>query len=288
MPQTMATNSALEERLGIKVMHRTTRRLSLTEAGRDYLDFVECILIEIEEADAKAARDTFNVRGTLRLNAPVSLASGTGAPTPCIFQALLRPHHRSGPQRPSGRSHRRGMGLVVRIGSMGIRMIARRIAPCRTVARRDRLPQETQDHADLARHDCLGYTLLKTVGDDRWFFGQMGKASAAVKGTLLRKQRRCARDRRDRRPGVHLSAGVLVCPRDRTGPPYSSETQEPVELDGIFAAYSSAPSTRKSSGRHRFLRAYVWIGSAVRKSDKGCLTETAAVVIRSLTDSHDH
>jgi DNA-binding transcriptional LysR family regulator len=46
MSQTMATKhlAAVEERLGVKLLHRTTRRLTLTEAGRHYLDAAERIL----------------------------------------------------------------------------------------------------------------------------------------------------------------------------------------------------------------------------------------------------
>jgi DNA-binding transcriptional LysR family regulator len=74
MSQTMATKhiAALEERIGVKLLHRTTRRLTLTEVGRGYLEPVERILGEIDEANATASAETIEVRGTLRLNAPVS------------------------------------------------------------------------------------------------------------------------------------------------------------------------------------------------------------------------
>ena len=42
---------ALEDRLGVKVFHRTTRSVTLTEAGRRYLEFCERILIEMDEAE---------------------------------------------------------------------------------------------------------------------------------------------------------------------------------------------------------------------------------------------
>src|SRR5687767_6616736 len=82
MSQTMATKhmAALEDRLGTKLLHRTTRRLSLTESGRNYLEAVERILSDLEEADAKAAVEAVEVRGTLRLNAPVSFGIREIAP----------------------------------------------------------------------------------------------------------------------------------------------------------------------------------------------------------------
>src|SRR3982751_1132235 len=74
MSQTMATKHvvALEERLGVKLFHRTTRSVTLTEAGRRYLEFCERILIEMEEAEQAAAADRIEPRGQLRLAVPVS------------------------------------------------------------------------------------------------------------------------------------------------------------------------------------------------------------------------
>ena len=53
LSQTMVTKhvAALEDRLGVRLLHRTTRRLSLTEAGRNFLDSCLRLLPEIEEAE---------------------------------------------------------------------------------------------------------------------------------------------------------------------------------------------------------------------------------------------
>ena len=82
MSQTMATKhiAALEERLGVKLLHHTTRRLTLTEAGRRYLESVERVLAEIEEAEAAAAAERVEVTGTLRVNVPVSFGVREIAP----------------------------------------------------------------------------------------------------------------------------------------------------------------------------------------------------------------
>ena len=87
MSQTMATKhiAATEERLGVKLLHRTTRRLTLTEAGRRYLDAVERILVEVEEAEAAASADRVEVRGTLRINVPVSFGVREIAPLVAEF-----------------------------------------------------------------------------------------------------------------------------------------------------------------------------------------------------------
>ena len=82
MSQTMATKhvAALEDRLGTKLLHRTTRRMTLTEIGRTYLEAVEAILDDIAEADAQASKNATEVRGQLRLNAPVSFGIREIAP----------------------------------------------------------------------------------------------------------------------------------------------------------------------------------------------------------------
>ena len=61
---------ALEVRLGVKLLHRSTRRLALTDAGASYLDAVQRILAELDEADAAAASQRTLATGLLRLNAP--------------------------------------------------------------------------------------------------------------------------------------------------------------------------------------------------------------------------
>ena len=82
MSQTMATKhmTALEERLGVKLLHRTTRRVTLTDAGRSYLDSVERILSDIDDADAAVSAATRDVRGTLRVNVPVGFGTREVAP----------------------------------------------------------------------------------------------------------------------------------------------------------------------------------------------------------------
>jgi DNA-binding transcriptional LysR family regulator len=106
MSQTMATKhvAALEAHLGIKLLHRTTRRLTPTEAGRSYLDAVERILGEVNEADAEAAAGAVEVRGTLRLNVPVSFGVREIAP---LIPEFTRRHPAVGaactPSRKAGR-----------------------------------------------------------------------------------------------------------------------------------------------------------------------------------------
>jgi DNA-binding transcriptional LysR family regulator len=63
----------LEARLGARLLHRTTRRLSLTDAGRDYHERCKAILAELDEADASASSSSAAIpTGVLRINAPSS------------------------------------------------------------------------------------------------------------------------------------------------------------------------------------------------------------------------
>lgn len=66
--------SALEERLGARLIERTTRRQWLTEAGRDYHQRCLTILAELAEAEASLDESTVDPRGTLRVTTSVSFA----------------------------------------------------------------------------------------------------------------------------------------------------------------------------------------------------------------------
>lgn len=62
--------SDLEKHLGVRLMQRTTRSLSLTQAGEAYLDRLRTILAEIDDADAMVQSQTREMSGTVRVLAP--------------------------------------------------------------------------------------------------------------------------------------------------------------------------------------------------------------------------
>lgn len=66
--------AALEGELGVRLLQRTTRRMSPTEAGMQYFDRVEPLLDELERAHVQAAESNRKPKGVVRLAAPVSFA----------------------------------------------------------------------------------------------------------------------------------------------------------------------------------------------------------------------
>ncbi len=193
MSQTMATKhmASLEARLGAKLLHRTTRRVTLTEVGRNYLEAATRILADVEDADAAASAETLEVRGTIRLNAPVAFGVREVAP---LIAAFTGAH-------PNiivdlGLNDRRvdiveeGWDVVVRIGTMpDSALIARRLCDCPTVvvAAPDYLARHSTPGgiSELSSHNCLCYTLSeRTGGIGHWHFGPRGAISVPVSGNL--------------------------------------------------------------------------------------------------------
>lgn len=248
MSQTMATKHilALETRLGTKLLHRTTRRLTLTEAGRTYLTAIERILADVAAADGSASREAVEVRGTLRINAPVSFGIRALAP---LLPELSRRH----PDLTVdlGLNDRyidlieEGWDLVIRIGRLqDSTTIARRLAPCPMLICAAPSYLESRGTprtvAELRQHNCLRYTLSRSVGTDRWTFGKDGQTSVAVSGSLM------ANNGDALVAAAVLGEGIVYQPRfllDRELEqgllvPISLD-QPPIELDGVFALYPS-------------------------------------------------
>src|SRR5258707_14343898 len=90
MSPAMVTNHvrSLEERLGARLLNRTTRKLSLTEAGKSYFDQCALILAQIEAADTSVSDLQAAPRGTLHLNAANALSHSV-AP---LISALTAAH----------------------------------------------------------------------------------------------------------------------------------------------------------------------------------------------------
>lgn len=192
LSQTMVTKhvDATEARLGVRLLHRSTRRLTLTEAGRGYLEACQRILAEIEEAEGAAAAGQAEPRGLLRLNAPVSFGTSQVAPLLGQFAASY-PKVRL----DVGLNDRvvdlleEGWDLAIRIGvPRDSSLVSRRLAPCRMVVCAS--PGYLRAHgtprtlADLAGHNCLGYTLSERMGTSRWSFGRDAEVVAPVSGTM--------------------------------------------------------------------------------------------------------
>ena len=257
MSQTMATKhmAAIEDRLGVKLLHRTTRRLTLTETGRSYLEAAERILADLEESDAAAAAATVEVRGTLRLNAPVSFGVREIAP---LLPELSRQHPALTVEL--GLNDRQvdlieeGWDLAIRIGALAdSTMIARRLAPCRMIvcAAPDYLASHGRPRtiADLRQHSCLGYTLSQRVGAHQWSFGRDGKAKVAIDGSLKANNGDALVAAATSGQGIIYQPTFLVARDIAAGrlTPLKLD-QDPVELDGIYALY---PADRRPPAKVR-------------------------------------
>jgi len=77
--------SALESKLGVKLLTRTSRELSLTEVGVDYYQRCMAILAEMDEADAVVRSQTASPKGTLRIAAPIAFSRLVLAPMLASF-----------------------------------------------------------------------------------------------------------------------------------------------------------------------------------------------------------
>jgi len=125
----------LEARLGVQLMQRTTRRITLTDAGRSYYDRCLRILADMEEADSLASDNPKSLAGTLRLTMPMSLALSQLNDALVEFMAL-----HPGLVVEVDVTDRRvdlveeAMELAIRVGTLGdSSLIARRICNVRHI-----------------------------------------------------------------------------------------------------------------------------------------------------------
>ena len=75
LPSVVRTLAALEAELGVRLLNRTTRRLSPTDEGREYFERCKRVLADIDEADAALSARRAAPKGRLRITAPASGAT---------------------------------------------------------------------------------------------------------------------------------------------------------------------------------------------------------------------
>lgn len=193
MSAAMATKhvNALEARLGVKLFHRSTRRLRLTEAGSTYLEACQRILPEIDEAEALAASQRVKASGLLRMNLPLSFGTRFIAP---LIPEFSRRHPEVRIELGLSDAELDVIGgswdLAVRIGRLADSPLqVRRLgdSAMQVCASPDYLERRGVPHrvADLAQHNCLSYTLSAMQGRRQWAFGSNGEHRVAVSGDLM-------------------------------------------------------------------------------------------------------
>jgi DNA-binding transcriptional LysR family regulator len=157
----------LEEDLGVRLLHRTTRKLNLTEAGVAFHARVSRALADIDEATSTTADLQNELRGPVRITAPVDM--GVWAVASIVARFVRRYPTVSLEVRLSSRIvdlAAEGFDLAVRAGpSRDQSLIARRVGDLQLglyasskYIRRKGTPETL---ADLADHDCI---LLRTDG----------------------------------------------------------------------------------------------------------------------------
>ena len=173
----------LEDELGSRLLSRTTRGLSPTEAGLELKARSERILTELEEAREAVASQGSEVVGRLRLSAPLSFGVLHIAP---VLTEIARKHPRL--EMDVAYSDRivdvvgEGFDAAIRIGALkDSSLVARRLAPVRAVvvASPDYLARNGRPRTprDLTGQQCLIYTGSSTLD---WVF-RSGKRTIAVR-----------------------------------------------------------------------------------------------------------
>ena len=182
--------ASLEERLGTKLLNRSTRSLKLTEAGKEYYHHCIRILNDFQEAEASIGKGKIKPTGTLRIS--TSAAFGRTCMLPYLGE-FFKTYPDINLDLVFDDDYvdlvKHGIDLAIRLGPLAdSTLIARKIgtSPRIVVASTEYLVKNGRPKkpADLIKHNCLLYTLQKAP--DLWYFNsaQEGDESVRVSGRL--------------------------------------------------------------------------------------------------------
>lgn len=243
----------LEDRLGVRLLNRTTRKLSPTEVGTHFYERARRIVQDVEETEQAVSALHMEPRGSLRLNVPMSFGYRHVAPALAEF---LDAH----PDITIDMVLNdrvvdlldEGFDAAVRIARLpDSALIARKLAPLKLVT--CATPDYWQSHGvpttpqNLQDHNCLIYSYL--AKEDEWpFHGPEGKCSVKVAGNI-----RANNGDALRAAALH-HAGVIVIPTFIVSDELKSGQLQPVLQDYMetdLAIYAVYPHNRYLSAKVR-------------------------------------
>jgi DNA-binding transcriptional LysR family regulator len=224
MSVTMVSNhvQALEDRLGARLLNRTTRRVSVTDTGKAYYQRCVQILAELEEADQAAGALHSTPRGVLRLYTSAALVRFLA---PVVGEFLTR-YPETSIELTTGE---RMVDLVEESIDLAIRpttppdssLIVRRLTPWRAIL--CCAPAYLEKHVaprlpeDLAEHNCLRYAFYP-YGDEWRFTGPDGAPVAIrVAGNLMTNSADALRYAALAGQGLFLAPSFVVAEEIRDG-----------------------------------------------------------------------
>lgn len=232
----------LEEWLGVRLLHRTTRRLSLTDAGSASLMHCRQVLNEVDSMQASLSERASAPKGVIRVTAtssfgrhlaPVIADYVSRFPGTHVDLLLL--------ERTVNLVEER-IDLAVRIANdLDPLLVARKLSVCRSVIcaspaylERCGVPQTLDD---LARHNCLTYAYF---GHSEWRFVRDGREmTVPVRGAISANEVTVLADAALAGAGISMQPTYVVARHLRSGALVPLLTDYQVPEKGIFGVYAS-------------------------------------------------
>jgi DNA-binding transcriptional LysR family regulator len=234
----------LEQRLGVRLLHRTTRKLSLTEEGRAFYGRCKTVLADVEVAEAEVTAKAIVVNGLIKINVPVSFGLLHLAPLwpdfmgkyPDVLLDITLADRVVDLVEE-------GYDMAIRIASLpSSSLISRKLASTRMVLcaapgylRKHGKPKHP---SELVHHTVLSYSLLAT-GDHWEFDGPEGKVSVTVKPSMRTNSGDTCRVAALKNKGLILQPSFMVGDDLRSGALTELMPQYQSLEFGIYAIYPS-------------------------------------------------
>ena len=227
----------LEEQLGVRLLHRTTRKLSLTEAGQRYYELASQVMITAAQAEDAVTELQGEPQGRLRINAPMSFGRLHVAPViPVFLQRYPKLEVNLVMDDQTVDLVAGGFDLAIRAGVLpDSALIARKLAPCRHVIAaspeyiaREGTPKTVDDLKD---HNCLLYSYSSDAKE--WTLSDNRKTlSVQVSGNYLVNNSEALLE------GVRAGMGIGRLPTFIAGPDLKAK-----RLVNLFESYQIPDKT---------------------------------------------